>query len=151
MFIFRKSKVFLKWLGQMVFALRAKNNEGEPLQLYIQWLWFYTPSYQGGGIQFWQENSSGSSHKKEIPSSCIIKQISVEKNHKTENLCEILPTTTNVRRLGSVNNCPCKIMVTVGPYLTYHDHFVWKGVLKHINTFVWPLMWKSWKEIIFGL
>ena len=34
------------------------------------------------------------------------------------------PATTNIRRLGSVKNCPCKNMVIVGPYLTYHDHLV---------------------------
>ena len=34
------------------------------------------------------------------------------------------PATTNVRQLGSVKNCPCKYIVIVGPYLTYHDHLV---------------------------
>ena len=32
--------------------------------------------------------------------------------------------TTNVRRLGTVKDCPRKNMVIVGPYLTYHDHLV---------------------------
>ena len=35
-----------------------------------------------------------------------------------------LHAATNVRRLCSVKNCPCKNMVIVGPYLTYHDHLV---------------------------
>ena len=39
--------------------------------------------------------------------------------------------TTNIRRLGSVKNCPSQNMVIVGLYLTYHDYFVLKGVLKH--------------------
>ena len=30
--------------------------------------------------------------------------------------------TTNVRRLGSVNNCPSKKMVIVGPYLTFKTY-----------------------------
>ena len=34
--------------------------------------------------------------------------------------------------IGSVKNFPSKNMVIVGPYLTCLDHFVWKGVLKHI-------------------
>ena len=42
-------------------------------------------------------------------------------------------------------------MVIVGPYLTYHDHLVQKGVLKQFytyTTFVWLLRWKSWNKII---
>ena len=38
---------------------------------------------------------------------------------------------TNVRRLGSVKDCPCKNMVIVGPYLIYRDHLVSTVVLKH--------------------
>ena len=53
---------------------------------------------------------------------------------KTKGFCTF-PATTNVRRLGSVKNCPCKNMVIVGPYLTNHDHLVQKGVLKHIYTY----------------
>ena len=34
------------------------------------------------------------------------------------------PATTNVQRLDSVKNCPCKNIVIVSPYLTYYDHLV---------------------------
>ena len=78
----------------------------------------------------------------------------VKKGGRLSPQATLKPATTNARRLGSVKNCPSKNVVTVGPYLAYHDHLVLKGVLKHIYTyatFVWPLRLKTWKEIIFWL
>ena len=43
-----------------------------------------------------------------------------------------------LRQMSDVKNSPSKNMVNVGPYLTYHDHFVLKGVLKHICTIHMP-------------